>query len=387
VETVQQSALRPFTQRPVFAIAVLLAVAIGGFALVTRLVNRYRQQEMALARHLYDEGLTDQSAGRFDSALESFRAALMYDRDNFQYQLSLARALRDSGRTDESETYLVSLWEGNPQDGAVNLALGRLAARRGEVDRALQYYHNAIYGVWSSDPGANRLNAQFELTDFLLRAGARPQAQAELITLSASPLPDSASELRMAQLSARAQDYSPALAAYQRVLKEQHENANALAGAGDAAFHLGNYRLAAGYLQAALRVAPADLASGKLLLEANLVMENDPFARHLPVTERIRRARSALTTAGDRLNTCAQSQGINLTPSDSENGLPALSARWQALQPKLAKPVAGGEEDILISTMDLATDIEQQTAAICGQPGPMDQALLLMSQNRTGAER
>ncbi len=90
-------------------------------------------------------------AGNPEAALGDFRAALSYSHDNSQYQLSLARALRDTGRTAEAETYLISLWERTPQEGPVNLALGRLFAREQQFDKAIQYYHNAIYGFWASD--------------------------------------------------------------------------------------------------------------------------------------------------------------------------------------------------------------------------------------------
>jgi tetratricopeptide (TPR) repeat protein len=388
MEAVSQSALKPVTQRPAFVIAVLLGVAILGFVLVSRLVNRYQQQQKALARHLYDQGLNDQAAGRFDNALESFRAALIYDRDNFQYQLSLARALRDSGRTEESETYLISLWERNPQDSAVNLALGRLASRQGQVDRAMQFYHNAIYGVWTTNANQNRLNAQFELVDFLLRQGARPQAQAELITLSASEPSDEASQLRVAQLMARAQDYEHALAAYQLLLKHDRENLAALTGAGDAAYHLNHFRTASNYLQAANKADPTNVTANQLLQQADFILQTDPFARHLSGADRMGRARLAFSTAGDRLGSCAQALKVDLTASSSSaNALALLSARWQDLKPKLAKDNPAGEDDILNAAMDLVSDIEQQTASVCGLPNGTDQALMLMSQDRNGVER
>src|SRR5579871_2600207 len=127
--------LKPLTGRTPVVIAGLTILAILGFFGVGRLVNRFQEQQKALARHLYQRGFAEQQSGKLDLAVQNFRAALGYDPDNFQYQLSLARTLRDSGRTDEAEAYLISLWERSPQSGAVNLALGRLAARQGNVDR------------------------------------------------------------------------------------------------------------------------------------------------------------------------------------------------------------------------------------------------------------
>ncbi len=382
MDAVPQFALKPLTQRPAFVIAALLVAAIVGFAAVSRLVDRYQQQQKALARHLYDQGLSDQQAGRHNRALESFRAALIYDRDNFQYQLSLARALRDSGRTEESETYLVNLWERNPQDSAVNLALGRLAARQGLVDRTLQYYHNAIYGVWTSNANTSRLSASFELVAFLLHAGARPQAQAELIPMAAEDSRDKATQLHIAQLFARTQDYDHALAEYRLVLQHDKENAAALAGAGDAAFHLARYQTAANYLQVACHADSANAQVCGLLATADFILQTDPFARRLSLAERMHRARTAFDHAGDRLATCAQTRGLDLSSPTSSSALVTLSARWRSLMPVLHRKNPRGEDDVLNATMDLVSDIEQQTAAVCGQPGGIDRALWLLSQDR-----
>src|SRR5262245_56893709 len=88
--------------RPATVFAVLSLIAIAGFAGVTRLANRYQEQQKALARRLFARGVENQKDSRFDRAIEDFRAALTYDHDNSQYQLSLARALRDTGRTSEA---------------------------------------------------------------------------------------------------------------------------------------------------------------------------------------------------------------------------------------------------------------------------------------------
>src|SRR5262249_31756243 len=157
-------------------LGILLTLTVVGFTVVGRLVSIYRVHQKTLAAQIYRDGLADQHAGRLDLALEDFRAALVYDPDNDQLQLSMGRALRDTGNLEEAEDYLLTLWERAPQDSVINLALGRLAARHGNVQEALRYYHTAIYGVWRSDADANRLQARFELTEFLLQRNAYPEA-------------------------------------------------------------------------------------------------------------------------------------------------------------------------------------------------------------------
>src|ERR1700751_240030 len=128
------TALRPLARRTPLVLAVLTVIAVTGFALVSRLVIRLKANEQGIAQYAYEAGLSEVKAGRPERALDDFRAALVYDVDNPEYQLNLARALRETGRLDESEAYLDHLWNAAPQDSTINLALARLAARRGSIE-------------------------------------------------------------------------------------------------------------------------------------------------------------------------------------------------------------------------------------------------------------
>jgi tetratricopeptide (TPR) repeat protein len=112
-----------------------------------------------------------------------------------------------------------SLAANAPQDAAVNLALARVAARRGSIEEATLYYHNAMYGVWNSDADANRNKARIELVQFLLKRRAPHKAESELMALATSLPPDPAAHLQAAQLFEQAQDYANALAQYEEVLR------------------------------------------------------------------------------------------------------------------------------------------------------------------------
>src|ERR1700747_1015263 len=90
-------------RRTPLVLAALVLIAILAFAGGSRLVTRLKANEKRIAFHAFEAGLTQVNAGHPDHALDDFRAALTYDRDNSLYQLSLARALRDTGRLDESE--------------------------------------------------------------------------------------------------------------------------------------------------------------------------------------------------------------------------------------------------------------------------------------------
>lgn len=381
----QEPTVNSVTERPPIVIAILTALALLGFLAVGRLTSRFQEQQKALARHLYQQGLADQRAGKFDLALEHFRAGLTYDRDNFQYQLSLARALRDSGRTEEAETYLISLWERAPQNGAVNLALGRLAARRKELDKIIQYYHNAIYGVWDSDAEQNRQAAWFELVEVLLRLNARPQAQAELIALAASLPPHPEQLLRAANLFLQVQDYEHALAECRRVLQLDRTNAPAAAGAAQAAFKLGRYRTAARYLEAASKANPQDSQIAQMRQVSNLILQQDPFSRDLSTQERQHRIRLIFEEAGERLDACMKSQERQSVPGTQVDPLPPLKAQWVQMRRRLIRLGLVGESGLADQVMDLVLQIEQQTA-VCPTT-TQDQVLLLLAENRGGVEQ
>jgi tetratricopeptide (TPR) repeat protein len=387
---------RPVAGRTPLVLAVLTLIAILGFAIVTRLVTRLKANEKSIAWHAYEAGLVEVRTGRPDRALDDFRAALVYDADNPEYQLNLARALRETGRLDESEAYLLHLWNAAPQDSTINLALGRLAARRGSIDDAIRYYHNAIYGAWKSDPDQNRRKTRFELIEFLLQQRAWPQAQAELLSLAQVLPPDPAQRVKLGEMFSEAHAYQDALAQYESVLKLNSQDAAALAGAGEAAFQMGRYRTAVRYLKESAQVNPDDAHTRQRLQTASLVLETDPFLRRIPDVERNRRIANAFAHAGDRLRSCAASKGVALeagAPKQDESllplstDLPSLWARWQAAQPDIKRIGAPNKADLPDMLMDLIFGIEQQTATLCGEPEGVDLALLLISQDREAVDQ
>jgi tetratricopeptide (TPR) repeat protein len=377
---------------PVILLVLTLA-AVSGFAAVSHLVSRYNANQQARGRKLYTEGLGDAGAGRYVDAIAAFSAALTCDPSNSQYQLSLGRALRDSNDPrllDEAESYLIALWERAPQDAAVNLALARVAAHRGSIGDAIRYYHNAMYGVWTSDPDANRNRARVELIQFLLAQKAPAQAESEIMALSTALPPDPASHLQAAQLFAQTRDYAGALAQYEEVLRFSPGDTAALAGAGEAAYRSGNYATAQRYLHAAANVNPQDANTRELLATTDLVLGANPFHSHISDAERNRRIMAAFAQSEKRVTECAQEKSIDLnstaapTPSMNSNSpsLAGLQSRWNSTKPDLAHLRAPGETDLPDAIMDVVFQIEQQTASICGQPQGFDLALLLISQKR-----
>jgi tetratricopeptide (TPR) repeat protein len=374
---------------PVILLILTLAAAVS-FAAVGHLVARFNANQQSRGRKLYAQGLADATVGRYEAAIATFRAALTCEPTNSQYQLSLARALRDSNdprRLDEAESYLLALWQRTPQDAAVNLALARVAAHRGSIEDATRYYHNAMYGVWNSDADANRSKARIELIQFLLKRGAPDNAESELMALATALPPDPAAHLQAAQLFEQAQDYTGALAQYREVLRLDPANAEALAGAGKAAYRSGNYVTAHRYLEEAVKANPQDDNSRQLLAVTDLILRSNPFSSHISDAERNRRITAAFAQAEKRLTECAQQKAVDLNAAEGTVASPLsdLQSRWKNAKPDLARLRSPAETDLPDTLMDVIFQIEQQTAVICGPPKGLDLALLLISEKREAA--
>lgn len=366
-------------QQPVM-LALLAMLAVIFFLAVTGLSRAYHEQRDFIGDRWFTRGVADLSARRYDAAVMEFRSALLYSRDNYTYQLNLAEALIGLKRTSEASTYLVNLWDRQPEDGLVNLELARIAVQKGTTDQALRYYHNAIYAAWPSDRESKRRDARLELIEFLLKTGAKSQAQAELIALQENLGEDPAEQERVGDLFLQTQDYEHALAAYRMSLKLERDNRAALAGAGLAAFQLGSYPLAQRYLEAAVAGNASDPRIAERLQMTEMVLRMDPFRRQISVAERDRNVVEAFAKAGERMKACSAGRGIAL-PTASEN---SLTSSWTKLKPRISEGELRRNPDLVESAMDLVFDIERQTNATCGTPAGADMALLLIAKLHEG---
>ena len=174
--------------------AVLLGciVLLVLFVLVTAAFNRmYHKKIHVLADNWFAQGEASFQAGDIQSALIDYRNALVYSPGNTKFQFHLALALAAVGRGDEGRTYLLNLLSESPGSGEVNLALARIAARKGATSEAIRYYHAAIYGEWENNPIGMRWQVRRELSEYLLDRGEAQQAVPEIIALSDdTPIPN-----------------------------------------------------------------------------------------------------------------------------------------------------------------------------------------------------
>jgi tetratricopeptide (TPR) repeat protein len=362
--------LAPYVKREPVTLAILTGMAIVFFLAVSALSRGYLAQRESLAERWAARGVNDLNAARYVPAVEDFRTALLYDRDNSAYQLNLSQALMGLHRDNEAEAYLVNLWEREPDNGMVSLELARIAAAKNETEQALRYYHNAIYGTWSGNPDVSTRKARLELIAYLMRIDARPEADAELIDLAtASVTGNAAEQMQLGQMFAQVGDYQRSLAAFQAALQRRRRNPQALAGAGEAAFHLGMFLMAERYLARAHALAPGDARTAERLNMTQIVLHWDPFRPQVPAAERRRIALEAFAASGERLKSCT-------SPTPQEQ---ALQQQWQKLEPQATERAIKRQPDVVNTIMQLAFGIERQTAGSCGPQNEADRALLLVA--------
>jgi len=360
-------------------LAVLFVVT--GFA-----AKIYHSKQRALAAEWYHRGEADLKAGQARKAIEDFGRALVYSRDNRLYQLRLAQAMLAANQVEEARPYLLRLWEQTPGNGTVNLELARLAVRRGAFPEAVRYFHNAIYGEWDETPPRRRREARLELAEFLLKAGDKTAAQSDLIAVAADLPPDPELQTRVGTLFMRAEDYSRALEAFRQALRLDQRHHTALAGAGEAAFQMANYREARRYLERAARLNPQDTPAVQRLEMTKLILSVDPLERGLSSPERTRRVVRAYQQAVERLRGCAQKRGEALEGQQPMTDLQTAYARAMQMGPRVRETVLRQDSDLLMRTLELVFEIEELTARDCGPPADVDLALLLIARKRGGAE-
>ncbi len=373
------SQLRWYSAREPLVIVALSAAAIAFFFAVLALSRFFESRQSARANQYFQEGTLDLRNHRFDLAINDFHAALAYSRDSYATQLSLAQALLGLNRTEEALQYLVNLWQREPENGMVNFELARIYAEKGDTTQALRYYHNAIYAIWNNNQDAVRRSARLELINFLLARQMHGQAEAELIALESSLSQDPELITKVGSLFMQVPDYERALTLFVRSLKLKHQNPDALAGAGQAAFELGQYKTSERYLKSAVAANPSDTPSAQLLQTARLVIQMDPYNMRLSSSQRSANVKDAVQSAAARLSGCM----ANVLPSNSaSSGLQALNTRLSQLQPKLRRSAI--DADTVDQAMSLVFDIEQQTKDVCGPPTGKNLALLLISREQEG---
>jgi thioredoxin-like negative regulator of GroEL len=349
----------------------LALVLLPGFAITTAITQAYRADQRRLAAEWFERGTAALDAGRAPDAVEAFRSALAYAREDRQLRLMLAQALAEAGRAGEARAWLLTLRETQPGNGPVNLQLARLAASSGNIGEAHLFYHAALEGAWPDMADAQRRAIRLELAELLVARGRPIQAQAELVALEGDLPPAAADRQRVADLMRVSGLHDRSFRMYERVLAEQPQNAAARAGAGLAAFASGRYATARPLLARAVAGGETDPEVVEALTIAQLIADLDPSVRRLSLRARTSRARRALETARARLAACVSEAGTGPFAD--------LQRELEAIAPHFTGPTVRELEHIDVA-MDVVFRIEEAASARCGEPSGADRALLLLGR-------
>jgi tetratricopeptide (TPR) repeat protein len=363
---------------------VLLLVLLAFTAFISRM---FHKKVHTLADDWFAAGESDFQKGDAAQAVVDYRNALVYSPGNPVFQLHLAQALMLARRVNEAQSYLLSLLTVSPADGEINLELAR--AEKDSMPAALRYYHGAIYGVWQRDPVVMRWNVRRELCEYLLTRSTVAQAQPEIIALAQDVPPgDIDSEKAAAALLLRGKLWTRALDAYRVILVVHKHDEDALAGAGIAAFEMGQYARARYYFDELppQRQSAPDISP--LLAEAQEAEAENPFARDLSSDERARRTLAAMARAESRLSQCSQQMGQPIATAPPATQLQKLYAEMESSNGKWTWPVLARDPSAIDAAMQWVFQAESAAARQCGEPeGTADRALLLIAQSQTGAEQ
>jgi tetratricopeptide (TPR) repeat protein len=379
-------------------IGLVIAFAITGFA-----ARLYHGRRAEMARSWFDRGNAELKAGRAEAALSDFRTALIYAQHELppeqqqQFELNFVQALIATGKTDEARSYLLDLWERGPGNSRINLELARLAAQLGNDADAKRYYNGAIYGIWDANAGdvlQRRMDARLEFYHYLIDHGEKAEAQSELLATAAAIPPDPSLHALVGRLMLEGGHPQPAFEQFQQALRLDPHSHEAQAGAGEAAFQLGNDRDAIRYLEGAIREGAlqkrrsgpqgADTAAEET--EQALVMQNlaiaqatlalDPNRPGLDPTERARRAIRAYDAAVTRIESCAKEHGIAL-PAPSVN----LTPFTDAASDELAVVALSKRIEQLNPLMEVVFQMESAATENCGPPsGPTNAAIVRIGE-------
>ena len=365
--------------RETLLLAGLIAIIAAFFSVTTFAAHAYHRQQEQFGGQWYQRGERALKRSRPAEAVEDFRNALAYSRDNDLYRLRLAQALMADNRPQEARSHLLSLWDKEPGDGTLNLELARLAAMWGDTRQAIRYYHAAIYGVWPDEPTAHRWQLRFELSEYLLQRNTiqdTKDAQAELVALAAElPPQDGAGQARLGALFLRAGLYARALAACRAALAGQPNLMAALQGAGEAAFQMGEYQTARHYLLPVVAQNPRDEHSLELLNLSESILKLDPLERGLSSREQAHRAVHDFQLALARAQKCASAA----VPAAASSGGDLAALVQQAKSTRPSENALAREPDALEKTMAMVFKLEK-AAALCGPPGLEDNALTVLGQ-------
>lgn len=371
--------------RELVLVACLLSL-VGLFSVTAFASRMYHRRVHTLADQWFAQGQSDFKAGDVNKALTDYRTAFVYSPTNPVFQFHLAQALAANGDLLQAQAYLQQLLFQSPGSGEINLALARIAARQSKTENAMMYYNGAIYGEWADQPFEKRWDARRELCEYLLDKQATSQAESALIALADNtPEGDIEKEKTVGKLLLRAQMWDRALEEFRGILAGGANDPDAWEGAGVAAYNLGQYSRAVGYLDRVPKDKASDPAVASQLHMSRLISGSNPFQPGLKAAEKARRTASALRAAEARARVCIGKDNTSSPAQAPHDQLASLLSDAQAQEKNWSEKGLEHNPDRINSAMDLVFQIENEAASACTGLSDEDRALLIIGQSRAGS--
>jgi tetratricopeptide (TPR) repeat protein len=364
---------------------VVLLVAL--FAFTAFIARQYHRTVHRLGDDWYAKGEAAMKTGQTAVAVSDYRNALVYKPDDDGFQFHLALALAGAGREDEARSYLLTLLTESPGSGPINLALARVAVNLKNHSDAISYYHDAIYGVWATDPLRQRWDVRRELCEYLLNQHDMQDAEPDLIALAQeTPPTDSGRENISGDLLSRAGMWSRALVAYRAALLVHRHDTHALVGAGRAAFQLAMFSDAAGYLQRLPEPNRSTPDVADILSSSQEAATMNALRPGLRASEAAKRAAKALSVGEVRISSCARIKAEPLTPdpraATPPTNLQKLYVRAQQNRQIWSETNLAQHPDQVVAAMTFAVQAEKAASDECGPPQTIaDRALALIANS------
>src|SRR4051812_19453862 len=227
--------------RELLALLLLAAAGVAVFVLTRALAASNAALRRDDARAWHGLGLRALERGDTSRALTALRRASHIDRGNRDISVSLAVALRAAGEDEQALAVLEDLRAARPDDAEVALELARLESQRNELPAAIRYYQDALDGLWAPVDAERSRTVRREFITLLLQHGEQARALSQALVYAAELPPGPEWQLRAAHLLLDVGDPRRALDRYVSVLNTEPGNVDALSGAGEAAFAVGDY--------------------------------------------------------------------------------------------------------------------------------------------------
>jgi tetratricopeptide (TPR) repeat protein len=362
----------------------LALITVVLFLITLFLFRSFASHREELGQRWSARGQSAINSGHPDQAIVALRTALSYDPGQRSYELLLAQALGDAGHTEESYNYFLGLWETEPGNGFINLSLARLAAKKSDVQTAVNFYRASIYGTWEGDGILRRRDVRLELAQYLVAHHELSSARTELLTAGGNAPDDVPLALTIAQLLEQANAPHDALNYYHKVLAQEPKNYTALESAARLEYDSGRFDEAHRLMEQAMHEREAATSNQETISPSDKEMLDNSTRllalaplKKLPNNERVTRILQARVLAKKRFDACSTQVS---TASGLATPLQDLTTKWASKDATTTRTALLNDPIQQDATMQLVFDTETQTNKICGDPTGDDAFLLQLAR-------